>query len=156
MISPVRTSVMMPAAAIALNFCARRDQLVAQSVLYAQVDRKFYRLLVVVGGKAGAVQVGKTAAVEPLLDAGNALVVDVDVADDVRDFGAASDRRACSRSGSRRPAVPRWWTSFCCFGVISRRSQTKPRLEDKPLAQIGAVQIGDDGRQQFARLVRDR
>ena len=30
----------------------------------------------------------QAAAVEPLLDAGDALVVDVDVADQVRDFGA--------------------------------------------------------------------
>ena len=88
MISPVRTSVNRPAAAIALNLSRGRDQLVAHRVLHAQVDRKLDRLLQPVGGEAGQVQIGEPARVEPFLDAGDALVVDIDVTDDVRDLGA--------------------------------------------------------------------
>ena len=77
-----------PAAAFALYLSAREDQLVAQRVLHAQIDRELDRLLQAVGGKPGHVQVGEPAAVEPFLDAGDALVVDVDVADQVRDLGA--------------------------------------------------------------------
>ena len=64
------------------------DQFVAQRVLDAQIDREFDRLLQPVGGEARQVQRRKPAAVEPLLDPGDALVVDVDVADQVRDLGA--------------------------------------------------------------------
>ena len=58
-------------------------------MLDAQVDGEFDRLLQTVGGKAGAMQIGETVGVEPLLDAGNALVVDIDEADQMRDCGAA-------------------------------------------------------------------
>ena len=57
-------------------------------MLDAQVDRQFHRLLQAVGGEAGAVQIGQTVVVQPLLHAGDALVVDVDEADQMRDFGA--------------------------------------------------------------------
>ena len=64
------------------------QQFVAQRVLDAQVDRQLHRLLQPVGGEAGAMQIGQTVAVQPLLHAGDALVVDVDQADQMRDFGA--------------------------------------------------------------------
>jgi hypothetical protein len=57
-------------------------------VLHAQIDRELDRLLQAVGGEARHVQVGKAAGIEPFLDAGDALVVDIDVADDVRDHRA--------------------------------------------------------------------
>ena len=56
-------------------------------MLHAQVDRQLDRLLLAVGGEPGHVQIGEPAAVEPFLDAGDALVVDVDVADEVGDLG---------------------------------------------------------------------
>ena len=64
------------------------EKFVAQRVLDAQVDRQFHRALQPVGGKAGAMQVGKAVAVEPFLHPGDALVVDIDQADQMRDFGA--------------------------------------------------------------------
>ena len=64
---------------------ARLDQLVAHGVLHAQVDGKLHRLLQPVARKPRQMQIGKAAAVEPFLDAGDALVVDIDVADEVRD-----------------------------------------------------------------------
>ena len=80
-----------------LELVVRGDQLVAQRVLHAQIDRELHRLLQPVGGEPRHVQSRKAAAVEPFLDPGDALIVDIDVAEHMRDFGDRSDRRACSR-----------------------------------------------------------
>ena len=63
-------------------------QFVAHRVLHAQIDRELDRLLQTIGGEARHVQVGESAPVEPFLDAGDALVVDIDVTDHVRDHRA--------------------------------------------------------------------
>jgi hypothetical protein len=57
-------------------------------VLDAQVDRQFHRPLQAIGGKARAMQVGEPVIVEPLLHPGDALVIDVDEADQVSDLVA--------------------------------------------------------------------
>ena len=57
-------------------------------MLHAQVDRELDRLLQPVGREPGRVQRREPVAVEPFLDAGDALVVDIDEADQVRDLGA--------------------------------------------------------------------
>ena len=57
-------------------------------MLDAQIDGELDRLLQAVGGEAGEMQIGEPARVEPFLDTGDALIVDIDVADDVRDLGA--------------------------------------------------------------------
>ncbi|MGY4292634.1 hypothetical protein ACVWXN_000729 [Bradyrhizobium sp. i1.4.4] len=64
------------------------QELVAQRVLDAQIDRQLDRLLQPVGGKACAVEIGEPLIVEPLLHAGDALVVDVDETDEVGDLVA--------------------------------------------------------------------
>ena len=51
------------------------------------------------------------------------------------------------------PGMPSRWISCCCFGVISRLSQTKPRFDDEPLAHFGGVEIGQHRGEQFDRLV---
>ena len=79
----------MPAAAIVLNLARAATQFIAQRVLHAQIDGKLHRVLQAVGGEAGQVQRGEAMPVEPLLHAGNALIVDIDVADHMRDFGTA-------------------------------------------------------------------
>ena len=48
----------------------------------------FDRPLQPVSGEAGAVQIGQTVIVEPFLHPGDTLVVDIDQADQMRDFGA--------------------------------------------------------------------
>ena len=73
---------------MALYLSLAFEQFVAQRVLDAQVDRQFHRPLQPVGGEAGAMQIGQTVVVEPFLHPGDALVVDVDQADQMRDFGA--------------------------------------------------------------------
>ena len=121
---------------LGLVLLARRDQFVAQRVLDAQIDRELDRLLLPVGGEAGQVQVGEPVPVEPFLDAGDALVVDVDVADDVRDLGAVRiDALVLGQEADAGNAEA--WISCCCFGVISRLSQTKPLARAEPLAQLG-------------------
>ncbi len=55
-------------------------------MLDAQIERERDRVLQPVGGEARGVQGGEPPGVEPFLDAGDALVVDIDVPDDVRDL----------------------------------------------------------------------
>ena len=103
-ISPVFTSRMAPAAALALNFAMPFCELVAQGVLDAQIDRELDRLEVRERDvEAGAVEILQALAVDVFLDAGDADIVDVGEAEHVRRGVARSDRRACSRAGSRRP-----------------------------------------------------
>ncbi len=136
-----------------LVLVARLDQLVAQRVLHAQVDGELDRLLQPVGGEPGQVQVGEPAAVEPFLDAGDALVVDVDVADEMRDHGAVRiDALVLGQEADAGQAEPVDLARAAC-GVISRLSQTKRRLEDEPLAQLRRVEVGQHGGEQFDRLV---
>jgi hypothetical protein len=71
-----------------LNFSLAFNEFVAQRVLDAQINRQLHRLLQAVGGKARAMQIGQTVAVQPLLHAGDALVVDVDQANQMRNLGA--------------------------------------------------------------------
>ena len=90
-----------------MNFSRGEDQLVAHRVLHAQIDRELDRLLQPVGGEARHVQRRKAAAVEPFLDAGDALVVDVDVADQVRDLGAVRiDALVLGEEADARQAEP--------------------------------------------------
>ena len=83
-ISPVFTLATMPDGGMGVKFFFRLEQFIAQCVLDADVDGKLDRLLQPVGRKAGAMQVGEAVGVEPFLDAGNALVVDIDEPDQVR------------------------------------------------------------------------
>ena len=121
-------------------------------MLHAQVDRKLYRLLQPVGGKTGQVQIGKPVAVEPFLDAGDALVVDVDVADQVRDFGAVRiDALVLGEEAHARQAE---LVDFLL--LLGRDLALEPdeaALGTEPLAQIGGIEIGDHRGQQLARLV---
>ena len=40
------------------------------------------------------------------------------------------------------PGMPRRWISCCCFGVISRFSQTKPRFEERRLRTSAVSRSG--------------
>src|SRR5262249_1875247 len=57
-----------------------------QRMLHAQINAEAYRLLLAVNAETGTVQIGEAAIVDPFLDAGNALIVDIDVTNDVREF----------------------------------------------------------------------
>ena len=153
MTSPVRTSSTTPAAAFALNLSRAATSSSRSACWTRRSTDSVDRLLLAVGREAGAVQIGEPCAVEPLLDAGDALVVDVDVAEDDARPPARSDRRACSRSGSRRPECRAGGSSACCFGVISRLSQTKPRLLPSRSRSSVASRSGITAVRQLDRLV---
>ena len=82
---------------LGLELLARLDEFVAQRELHAQIERELDRPLQPVGGKPRHVQRGEPLPVQPFLDAGDALVVDIDVADRGARPSGRWDRRACSR-----------------------------------------------------------
>src|SRR5262249_40640837 len=59
-----------------------------QPVLNAQIDLGRDRILLPVRRYASHVQGSKSWAVEPLFDAGDALIIDIDVADEMRNLGS--------------------------------------------------------------------
>ena len=63
------------------------NKLVAQRVLHAQIEGKLNRILQPVGREPRQVQVVEALPVEPHLHAGDAFVVDIDIAHEVRNFG---------------------------------------------------------------------
>ena len=73
---------------LGVKFFLGLEQFVAQRMLDPQVHRQFDRTLQTIGGKAGEMQIGKTVVVEPLLHPGDALIIDIDEADQVRDLVA--------------------------------------------------------------------
>ena len=92
---------------LGLVLVLRLQQFVAQRVLDAQVDRELHRLLLPVVGEARHVQVGKAVAVEPFLDAGDTLVVDVHMADQVRDHRTGRiDALVLAQEADARNAEP--------------------------------------------------
>ena len=88
MISPVRTSVEEARRGHGLELLAGGDELVTQRVLHAKIEWQARSDFAVFGGQARHVQIRQAAAVQPFLDAGDALIVDIDVTDDVRELGA--------------------------------------------------------------------
>src|SRR5215472_18668181 len=57
-------------------------------MLHPQIDRKLDRRLQPVSGEPRQMQRGQALIVEPALDAGGTLIVDIDAADQMRDLGA--------------------------------------------------------------------
>ena len=53
-------------------------------MLNPQIDRELHRLLLTVGSEAERMQIGEPVFVEPFLDAGNALVVDIHMPNHMR------------------------------------------------------------------------
>ena len=151
-ISPVLTLETRPAAALALYFSFAFSSSSRSACSTRRSIDELDRLLLPVGGEARAVQVGKAVAVEPLLHAGDALVVDVDEADQVRRRRRRSDRRACSRAGSRC----RECRAMDVLLLLRRDLALQPDeafARRQPLAHFGGVEIGQRGGQQLDRLV---
>ena len=87
-ISPVRTLSTTPAAAMALNLARAATSSSRSACCTRRSTASCTGVLQPVGGEARHVQRGEPLAVEPLLDAGDALIVDIDVAEQMRDLGA--------------------------------------------------------------------
>ena len=124
-----------------LEFLARRDELVAQRVLHAQIERELDRLLQPVGGEPRHVQRGEPLPVEPLLDAGDALVVDIHVADLVRDHRPVRiDALVLGEEADAGNAEP------VDFLLLLRRDfalePDEAALRRQALAHFGGVEIG--------------
>ena len=135
-----------------LEFGAGGDQLVAQRMLNAQIDGKLHRGLQPVGGKPRHVQRGEPVAVQPLLHAGDALIVGIDVADQMRDLGAVRVAALVfAEKADARQALP------VDFPLLLGRDVTlephEAALGGQPLAQLGGIDIGQVRGEQFHRLV---
>ena len=97
-------------------------------------------------------QRGKAVAVEPLLHAGDALVIDVDVADHVRDFGAVGiDPLVLIEKADPRQALP--INLPLLFGREIALQPNKPPLRGQTFAQFRRINIGQIGSEQLGSLV---
>ena len=135
-----------------VEFRARGDEFVTQRVLDAQIDRELHRGLQAVGGEARHVQSRKPLAVEPLLDPGNALIVDIDVADEMRDLVAV--RIVALVLVEEADAGQSLTVNFAL--LLRRDVALEPdeaALGRQPLAQILGVDIGQVGGQELGCLV---
>ena len=134
------------------EFGAGGEQFIAQRVLHAQIDGEIDRILQAVGGEAGHMQRGETVPVEPLFHAGDALVVDIDVADHMRDFGTVRIIALVlveKADAGQALLVDR--------ALLFRRDVAlepdKAALRRKPLAEFRRVEIGQIGSEEFDRFV---
>ena len=128
------------------------DQFVAQRVLDPQVNGKLDRLLQTVGGEPRQMQIGEPAAVEPFFDAGDPLIVDIDVADHVRDLGAVRvDALVLGQKADAGQAEP-----VNLLALLGRDLALEPHeaaLGAEPVAQLGRVELGHRRGEQLGRLV---
>ena len=137
---------------LGLELLLRAHQLVAHRVLDAQVDGELDRLLLVVDGEAGAMEIGEAAAVDPLLHAGDALIVHVDVADQVGDLvevGIDALVLVEEAEAGNAEAVH--------LLLLARRDLALEPCEPAPgaeaLARFGGVEVGHHGGEELERLV---
>ena len=97
-------------------------------------------------------QRGEALVVEPFLDAGDALVVDIDVAEQMRDFGAVRIiALVLVEEADARQALVIDLALLFRGDVALEPDETAPRRQ--PLAQLGGVEIGQVCGEQFDRLV---
>ncbi len=98
-------------------------------------------------------QVGQAVAVEPFLDAGDALVVDIHQADQMRDLRTARiDALVLAQEADAGNAE-----AMNVLLLLRRDLALQPdkalACDDEPLAHFGAVEIGQRAGEQFDRLV---
>ena len=102
--------------------------------------------------KTGAMQIGEAVAVEPLLDAGDALIVDIDVADEMRDLGGVRiDAAVLAQEADAGQA------EIVDVLLLLRRDLAlqpdEALLRRQPFARLGVVEIGQRAGQKLDRLV---
>ena len=135
-----------------LYFCCGGEQFVAQRVLHAQIDRELDRLLQPVGGKARHVQIGEPARVEPFLDAGDALVVDIDVTDHMRHHRAVRiDALVLGQEADAGNAE--LVDLLLLLGRDLALEPDEAALRRQPFAHFARIEIGQGRGQQLDRLV---
>ncbi len=138
---------------IRLELVARRDQFVAQRMLHADVGRELHRLLLAISGKAGTVEVSETVAIEPFLDAGDALIVDIDVADQVGDLVAVRiDAFVLRQEADARNTEPVHFHLLGRRDIALEPGEAAPRAE--AVAHLAAVEVRHHAGEKLGRLVR--
>src|SRR5260370_643716 len=116
------------------------------------IDAEADRLLLAVDAETGAVQIGKTAVVDPFLDAGVALIVDIDVTNNVREFVAVRiDAFVLGQESDARNA------EAVHFTLLGRRDVPlepgKTTLRSEPLAHFATIEVRQHARQELSCLV---
>ena len=121
-------------------------------MLHAQIERQRHRVLQPVGGEARGVQGGEPARVEPFLDAGDALIVDVDVADDVRDLLAVGiDAFVLVQEPEARDSEV--MDLLLLLGRDLAFEPDEAALGGEPFSQLAGIEIGQHRGEQLDRLV---
>ena len=121
-------------------------------MLDAQVDGELDRLLQPVAGEPRQMQIGEPARVEPFLDPGDALVVDIDVADQMRDLRAIRiDALVLAQKADARYAEP--VNLLLLLGCDLALEPHEAALGTEPLAQFAGIHVGHDCGEQFGCLV---
>ncbi len=137
---------------LGLEFRARGDELVAQRELHAQIERELHRPLQPVGGEPRHVQGGEPLPVQPLLDAGDALVVDIHVPDLVRNHRPVRiDALVLGEEADAGNAEP--VNLLLLLGADLALEPDEAALRRQALAHFGGVEIGQHRGEQFLRLV---
>ena len=152
MISPVSTSTTRPAAAFTLYFSAAKISSSRSACCTRRSTASSIGFCKPVGGKAREMQRLQAVAVEPFLDAGDALVVDVDVADQVRHLGAVRiDALVLGEEADARQA------ELVDFAALLRRDLAlepdEALARTDAVAHFGRIEIGQHRGQQLDRLV---
>ena len=120
--------------------------------MHAQIERELHRLLQPVGGKSRHMQRGEPLPVQPLLDAGDALVVDIDVADLVRHHRAVRiDALVLGQEADAGNAEP--VNLLLLLGTDLALEPDEAALRRQALAHFVGVEIGQHRGQQFFGFV---
>ena len=127
-------------------------QLVAQRMLDAQIDRELDRPLQPIGGEARAMQVGEAVGIEPLLDTGDALVVDVHEADQMRNIDAVGiDPLVLAQEADAGNAET--MDVLLLFRRDFALQPDEALLRRQAVAHFARIEIGQRRSQQFYGLV---
>ena len=145
MISPVFTSRIAPAVALALNFAMPFCKLVAQSMLHAQIEGELDGLEIGGGDvEACAVEILQAHAVDVFLDAGDAHIVHVGEAEHVGGgLRVRIDALVLGQEADARDA------EAVHLGLLARRDLAldpdEALLRAELVAQVRGVEIGQHG-----------
>jgi hypothetical protein len=121
-------------------------------MLDTEIDRKLDRRLLTIGGEPCQMQVGKSVSIEPLFDTGDTLIVDVDVADQVRDLGAVRVHPLVL--GDEADAGNTQAMDFLLlFGRDLALKPDEASLRGKATAHLGRFEIGQHRTQKLNCLV---
>ena len=127
-------------------------ELVAHDVLDAQVDRQVHRLQIGAAGQAGVLDRAIAAVVDILLHAGDALIVDVHMADDVGRGAAARIEAPLLGAEADAGDAERMDLLLLARGDLALQPG-KAGFARQAGVQHARVEIGQHRHQEFGRLI---